>query len=100
MLPDLDETELDLRWRVNQERDLLIERHCYQDLILAIFRLAILDVARGVRSRRANAALRFLRSPWAGHLAELAGLDKALHRSALRVQRQAARNRTRKEVWT
>ena len=101
MLPELSETEPEPSWKINHERDRLIEGQCYRDLILAVFRLAMLDVARRVRSRRANAALRFLRSPWAAHLADLAGLDdRALHRSALRVQREAARNRTPKEVWT
>ena len=76
---------------IEEERQRLLEAEGCRDLIVEIFRLAIRDIVRE-RSRRAKAALQFLRSPWAAKLADLIGLDStALTREALRLQAGSGR---------
>jgi hypothetical protein len=80
---------------IEGERERLLEAQGCRDLVEAILRLAIRDAA-SERSRRAKAALRFLRSRSASKLAELIGLDStALAREAIRLQGTPPRRRRR-----
>ena len=82
---------------IEAERDLLLEAECCRDLVLAMFRLAVIDVYRR-RSRRSKEALQFLRGAWAAKLADLIGLEStAIAREALRIQRELER-RPRRSV--
>jgi len=73
---------------LEEERERLLEAEGCRDLIVEIFRLAVRDTVKE-RSRRARAAMQFMRSPWAAKLADLIGLDStALAREAVRLQSQ------------
>ena len=81
---------------IEAERERLLAAQGCRDHVEAILRLAIRDAA-SQRSRRAKAALRFLRSRSASKLAELIGLDStALAREAIRLQGTPPRRRRRR----